>query len=488
MGRTSGDNGNMVEPDQYRGPIWWPLARVADARRSPGVRRIAAVWLLAIVASVVLGVLNVTLNLNAIDVRLFGLSVDLTIYPPLLVSILVALWIGPMWGVIPAYLANVASGLWSGLGLPVSLVFALAGGIEIVLVWGSMMILEIEPELRRRRDLMMFLAVALMAPVIASFGILVWNAGLALDIVDSQRAWRGWVIGDFLQLALIGAPLLRLVGPSARGWVDRRFQSPPRRDVPAGRRTAVAHAMLAAIIALVFLGVWMLQDSLDIDPESRTLSGELLLPRFLEIQFFLGLLALTVLLATAAFTAAVARTSERQRMLARRESLTGCFNRRAFYELFDREVDRSRRLGEGLALLFIDLDHFKAVNDRFGHAAGDRVLQQFAMRLQGAVRETDLLARWGGEEFLVLLPHTDPAAARALAERVRRTIAERPFPDTGGQGPVAVTVSVGTAGTTAFPIEPDVLLAAANEACRRAKAGGRNRIEHAPAIGSVPEP
>jgi diguanylate cyclase (GGDEF)-like protein len=322
-----------------------------------------------------------------------------------------------------------------------------------------------------------------MAPVISSLGILIWNARLELDLVDGQRAWRGWVIGDFLQLTLLGIPLLRFAGPSARAWVDRRFQSPPRSDVPAGRRTAVAHALLAANLVLVFSGVWMLQASLDIDPGSRTLSGELLLPRLFEIQFFLGLLALTVLVATAAFTAVVARTSERQRTLARRETLTGCFNRRAFYELFERESDRSRRLGEGLSLLFIDLDHFKAVNDRFGHAAGDRVLQQLAMRLQGVVRETDLIFRWGGEEFIVLLPHTSPGAAGVLAERVRLTVAERPFPGAETHPPARMTVSVGTAGTTELPTAPDVLVAAADQACYRAKRGGRNRVEQAPATG-----
>jgi diguanylate cyclase (GGDEF)-like protein len=169
-------------------------------------------------------------------------------------------------------------------------------------------------------------------------------------------------------------------------------------------------------------------------------------------------------------------------MLARRESLTGCFNRRAFYELFDREADRSRRLGEGLSLLFVDLDHFKGVNDRFGHVAGDRMLQQIAMRLQGVVRETDLIFRWGGEEFIVLLSHTSPEAAGALAERVRLTVAERPFPGAETHPPVGMTVSVGTAGTTVLPISADVLVTAADRACYRAKRSGRNRVENAAPI------
>jgi len=84
-----------------------------------------------------------------------------------------------------------------------------------------MLVLEIDPDLRRRRDVTTFLAVALMAPVISSLGILIWNATLNLDLVDGQRAWRGWVIGDFLQLSLIGMPLLRCAGrPRGRGWTD----------------------------------------------------------------------------------------------------------------------------------------------------------------------------------------------------------------------------------------------------------------------------
>ena len=77
--------------------------------------------------------------------------------------------------------------------------------------------------------------------------------------------------------------------------------------------------------------------------------------------------------------------------------------------------------------MFLDVDHFKAINDARGHETGDRLLQQLALRVQGVIRETDLLFRWGGEEFVILLPHTSPPDARALAERVRVAVAERPF-------------------------------------------------------------
>jgi diguanylate cyclase (GGDEF)-like protein len=195
------------------------------------------------------------------------------------------------------------------------------------------------------------------------------------------------------------------------------------------------------------------------------------------MQFFVVLLVVVLTLTTGIFSTVLGRMGERQRSLSRRESLTGCFNRRAFYELFPREAERARRLGQGLSLVFLDIDHFKRINDRFGHEFGDRVLQQLAHRLQGAVRETDLLFRWGGEEFVILLGHTAAGDAPALAERVRAAVESRSFVEDELPGPVPVTVSVGTAGTASYPVNPDALLARADAACYRAKEGGRNRVE-----------
>jgi diguanylate cyclase (GGDEF)-like protein len=265
-----------------------------------------------------------------------------------------------------------------------------------------------------------------------------------------------------------------------RPWIDRQFASPPHYEVTYTRAALLAAVTFAVIGALVFFGIYRLQESLDIDPATRTASGELLEPRLREMQLLLGVLVAALTIATGVYTNVLARMGERQRGLSRRESLTGCFNRRAFYELFPREVERARRLGQGVSLVFLDIDYFKSVNDRFGHETGDRVLQQLAARLRGIIRETDLLFRWGGEEFVILLPHTAPAEAPALAERIRVAVAERPFAAGEPQGSVAVTVSVGVAGAEEWPIDADVLIARADGACYRAKAGGRNRVEPGP--------
>jgi diguanylate cyclase (GGDEF)-like protein len=469
--------------EEYQGPSWWHLSRLGDLPGHPGMRRIALLGLLVNAVALATGVANVVWNWNGIPIRVGPFEFAITIYPPFVLGLLAAVWVGPTWGLMPAYAANLASALVGGLGPVTAVLFALAGALEILIFWGSMVTLNISPELRRWRDLRRFALVSLIAPVTASLAVLIWNTAQGLDPAAGQRVWRGWVIGDILQALLVVAPLLHFVGPRARTWIDRQFAAPPRYEVTYTRAAIIAAFTFAIIACLVFVGIYMMQETLGIDPTTRTSTGELLLPRLTEMQLFLGVLVGALTVATGVFSTVLGRMGERQRSLSRRESLTGLFNRRAFYELFPREVERARRLGQGVSVVFLDIDHFKRINDRLGHEVGDRVLQQLAVRLQGIIRETDLVFRWGGEEFVILLPHTAPGEAPALAERIRTAVAERPFAGSDSHAPVSVTVSVGVAGTVAYAVDPDALLSRADAACYRAKEGGRNRVEAEPAAG-----
>ena len=440
-----------IDIDGYNGPSWWPLSEIAEARRNPGLRRVAFAWVLINIACVLTGVLNVRWGWNAIPVAIGPLRFDLTIWPPLVLSLLCAVWLGPLWGIVPAYLANFASSVSSGISWPVGALFSLAGAIEIAIFWGSMVTLNISPDLRRFRDFARFVAVALVAPTTSSLAVIIWNTANGLDFLAGQSTWRGWVLGDLVQTLLVAAPLLHWLGRPVRGLVDRQFPTSPRQSLTYTRAAILSFSVFTLMGVLVFVGIGMLQSSLDIDPRTRTTRGELLAPRLFEVEFFLVLLVVASIVATGVFSTALARMGERQRTLAYRESLTGCFNRRAFHELFQREADRSRRLGQGLSLAFLDVDHFKAMNDERGHETGDRLLQQLALRVQSVVRETDLLFRWGGEEFVILLPHTSPQDARALAERVREAVADRPFLGAELHPAVPMTVSLGTAGSAEYP-------------------------------------
>jgi diguanylate cyclase (GGDEF)-like protein len=166
------------------------------------------------------------------------------------------------------------------------------------------------------------------------------------------------------------------------------------------------------------------------------------------------------------------RIVERQALV---DGLTGIANRRQCEEALTAEISRSDRLGAPLTLVLADLDDFKAINDAHGHATGDDVLREFAAVLRATVRDSDLAGRWGGEEFMLLLPGADAVGAAQLADRVRASLAERSF--LGSEGAVvSVTCSFGVAQHTPGTDDRE-LFAAADRALYRAKREGKNRVE-----------
>jgi two-component system chemotaxis family response regulator WspR len=161
------------------------------------------------------------------------------------------------------------------------------------------------------------------------------------------------------------------------------------------------------------------------------------------------------------------------RVQAMYDSLSGLLNRAAFFDLFRKEVARAARDQTPLAVIMADLDHFKDINDRYGHPTGDIVLREVSQRLRASLRDSDVIGRYGGEEFVVAAPDCGMADATALAERFRLSACERPIDVPGGH--VSITLSLGVAATTDLRA-PEDLLRAADEALYRAKRGGRNQV------------
>jgi diguanylate cyclase (GGDEF)-like protein len=168
-----------------------------------------------------------------------------------------------------------------------------------------------------------------------------------------------------------------------------------------------------------------------------------------------------------------ARTSELEK-LSMIDPLTGIANRRHFEARADVEIEAARRNGQPLAIVVIDIDHFKHVNDNYGHAIGDAVLQRFAQLVEYHVRPSDLIARIGGEEFALLLPHSDQEASVAVAERVRIAVTSEPFEVAGVSVPV--TASFGAALLAPSDENIGAPLNRADAALYRAKAAGRNMV------------
>jgi diguanylate cyclase (GGDEF)-like protein len=166
--------------------------------------------------------------------------------------------------------------------------------------------------------------------------------------------------------------------------------------------------------------------------------------------------------------------NQRLHDLSNRDGLTDLPNRRFMLERLGAEINQAQRLQQPLAVALVDVDHFKRINDRYGHGVGDQALCRIAASQKEVLRDYDVCGRWGGEEFLILLPQTDAVAAERVVERLCRAIGDQGLPLPAGEGECRVTVSIGvTVWRLGEPL--DVLLKRADDALYMAKRQGRNR-------------
>ena len=174
--------------------------------------------------------------------------------------------------------------------------------------------------------------------------------------------------------------------------------------------------------------------------------------------------------------------------LTLRDGLTGLYNHAAFQDFLEREFETFRRYNRPLSLIMADIDHFKAINDTFGHQTGDFILQELAALGRASVRKSDLLARYGGEEFALILPDTDLAQAQILAGRLWQKVQEHRFMH--HEEVIPITVSLGVASTKTLEVtRKEELIRAADAALYRAKETGRNRyvVAHGDQVFHCPQ-
>ncbi len=289
-------------------------------------------------------------------------------------------------------------------------------------------------------------------------------AVLALYLSDARYAYSA-VIGTS---ALVGWTLLRTAVEAYRAL---------RHSGDMGSAHAVAAPMaLLGTLYVIRLVVALVEPELAARPlnEASSFNTGVML-----VHMVVGLVLNLVL----AYMV-VNRLVRRLQHLSQRDALTGLLNRRALQPLLQREASRLRRYGETYALVMVDIDHFKAVNDSHGHAVGDAVLVSVAELLRNAAREVDQVARVGGEEFCLLLPHTDLEGAMQVARRTREAVRSGPWPELDH----TLTISVGVAMVCDPDETPAAALARADAALYRAKDEGRDCVVLAEPIGGVLHP
>jgi diguanylate cyclase (GGDEF)-like protein len=281
-----------------------------------------------------------------------------------------------------------------------------------------------------------------------------------------QLVSRGQGIGSVVAQVPLTAAMLRQVSAGAAKGVQLAFVRPGESEAGStGRGVTLPLGQHIGIRAYVPGHV-----------ESHRRNAAYLRVAEAGLLALLALMLLTLVLTRPLLRAF--RWTEEQASEARIDSLTGLANRRAVEEILAAEISRAQRFAHDLAVVLLDLDRFKEINDSFGHAAGDVMLREVSRLLTSLARQGDTVARWGGEEFVVVLPETDLAGAERFAERLRRTI------EAHSVGDMHTSASCGVA--TMLPEDTvDELIGAADQALYQAKSNGRNRTEVA---GRGPRP
>lgn len=285
------------------------------------------------------------------------------------------------------------------------------------------------------------------------WGLVVFNVVVAVALLRDDH-WRNILVAA--TQSVLAAIMLR------QAWL------PQDKDrLLTGQQVMVAAAGLM-LVALLVRTVFMVVES-DWDGHYKVPEG---------VQIASGFVVLTVLLLSSVgfVLMQMEHALSQQHNLATHDGLTGVHNRLALMEALARDAAQARRSNTPLAVLMVDIDHFKAVNDQHGHLAGDAVLREVAQRAQRRLRHADLLARYGGEEFVALLPLADAQGAVAVAEDIRQAIAVRPCVVHGVPIPVAVSIGVCAAVPGAGAEGVEALLAASDQALYEAKHQGRNRV------------
>ena len=305
---------------------------------------------------------------------------------------------------------------------------------------------------------------------------------LFCDMVPTDREHLGVCGAAMLWLALAGAlPLgergVVLVTSLALAWSLLRAagETWARLRFEIGARAAAAFALPMWLIG----GAFALRAVLA--PLSVEVGRPIEQPTAFNIGFGIFVFAALLSLHFALAAMVVSRVVRQLRHLSDHDVLTGVLNRRGFEQLLQREGERLRRYQTPFAVLSIDIDHFKRINDRCGHGVGDEVLMQVARTLANGLRDVDRIGRMGGAEFCVLLPHSDMAGAAGAAQRLRERVrALRLGPGAAATGtPLPITVSIGVA-LASDPAEPQPeLMRRLDRALYRAKDSGRDRVEMA---------
>lgn len=450
---------------------------------------VVGAWLMTLLLSIALGLASIIYEWSGLPVHFGGVDFNITLYPPLVLCLFWVLWFGFWWGFIPAYLATLVLALYSDMSLGWALLFAFADPLGLAVFAIAYRAIPISFCLRSLNSILIFILLSFVSGIFGSSGSFIWTYTNQIALYDLLPIWQGWWLGAFLQNLLVVMPLLMLFSPSVLAWRDRQhwFQQvehDEQHDIL--KMTAmILLGVLLYIYVTIQLAVWHVATTVDAANEIDALrqSTRLLVDSmhaiYWVVAIIIGFFAFFGYQVFSHWSASVRESARRLlsanatlEFLSKTDSLTGLYNRRTWEQLLALEYENCRSLGRSSVLLLLDIDHFKHVNDRHGHLVGDEVLRAIATCINANKRDTDVVGRYGGEEFIVLLPDTDRDAGLKFAERLRQVIEKENV--VKGDADICFTASLGLAEFNAADSDCYVWLAHADKALYQAKTLGRN--------------
>ncbi|QTN27783.1 GGDEF domain-containing protein [Rhodoferax sp. AJA081-3] len=459
---------------------------------SPTEKRwILGCWLASLLASVGLGLATVVYQWSGIALPFAGVQVYLTIYPPLIICLWWTLSFGWAWGAVPGYVATLTLALYAGMPTPWALLFAFANPLGFAVMSQSYRAVAVPLHMRSVHSVVFYILIAFVGAVFSSAGALIWIHTNRIDTVASLPIWQGWWLGGFLQSVLIVGPLLAVSWPRLARWQAQHPEYFQPESTDRKRRNLrlmllITLGVLGYGMTTVWLGTNAVRQALGAGDSGKFLEATQTLVATTWAFYWVSAVVIVFVgfFGYRVFTywidsndlllQQVARTHAELRLASRTDMLTNLLNRRAMEEALQQQTQRCMRFAEPTALVMLDIDHFKAINDSHGHDVGDTVIRRVAQTITASIRTIDVSARWGGEEFLLILPNVDVAGATTLADRIREAIAGQTVP-TEGAAALQFTVSLGIA--MFHPKHPDheTWIKHADQALYAAKHGGRNR-------------
>lgn len=456
-------------------------------------------WLVLSVICVGLGVLSVSERWSGLPLSFGGVAIYVSVYPPLVICMLLSLCLGWWWGAIPAYIATGVLALYAGMPWPWASLFAFANPLGFAVMVIGYRAIPADRSMRHLGDGFFFVQMSFVSSIFSSSGALIWCYTNHIDSTGLLPIWQGWWLGGFLQSVLIVAPLLALCWPAVERWQARHpellnaaIRSP---------RQSVLSLVAVVSIGVVAYGFATVQLAGAQATQAVSQGWEALRHATAVLQqtmwvFFWVFTAIIVFFAVMGYQLylhwqrstdvlldKLQRTNHELETMANTDGLTGLFNRRVADASLDREWRRALRSARPASLAIMDIDNFKRINDDYGHPAGDAVIRHLADTIRLIMRETDTAARFGGEEFLIIMPDTDGSGATVFAERLRQHVMAHAV--AYGEQMLRYTISVGVADIDPSDINYGQWLRRADQALLGAKNAGRNRTQTALCSGAT---